>query len=681
MTIDSYYKNKLTHVIFGLALVLSQVVTAQIKTFWDINTTNEINFDASISDNLPYKDNIEMAGRNVAGVIFYEVDKEKNLTISREIFYPQLRTFIKTSDLSWRNYRTYYKRIYNDDLLPQIVIGDKNYAPGPLQRIAINGMLEFYHEAVKGIALKRSFFPSMSQRLFVEQWQLTNVSEEEVVLYGNNTEIIQNIKGAKGYYQTVLSSDLAKVIKIAPSESYTFSVSMSATMNDESPVEVNSSDISKERADFLNTVKSNLVLETPSEVLNTLFEFSKIRASESIFDSKIGLIHSPGGRRYYIGFWANDQAEYVNPFFPYLGYKTANDAALNMFMLYKNEIKEDFSNIRYSFEIEGDAKINPLDRGDAAMIAYGASQYALARGDREIAKKIWPLIEWCLEYNRRQLNDEGVVASESDEMEGRIETGNANLSTSSLYYGALNLAYDLGKSIGEPKNKWAGYKKQSEALAKSIENYFGANILGLDTYKYYKEHKYLRHWICLPLVVGIENRKDDTIKALFEQLWSENGLHVENNKENEEISKIFWDRATLYALRGTFLAGETEKSLEKLEQFSEKRLIGNRVPYVVEAYPEGDMAHLSAESGLYCRVFTEGMFGIVPTGLKSFRLTPRLPEKWQHMALKNIRAFDEDFNIEVERVGKKLKIHVFNKEGKTIYSNKIQSGNTVEIKF
>lgn len=66
---------------------------------------------------------------------------------------------------------------------------------------------------------------------------------------------------------------------------------------------------------------------------------------------------------------------------------------------------------------------------------------------------------------------------------------------------------------------------------------------------------------------------------------------------------------------------------------------GDPVPYPVEAYPEGGQAHLSAESALYGRVFTEGMFGLEPMGLRSFRLTPRLPQKWPQMALRNIHAF------------------------------------------
>ena len=73
------------------------------------------------------------------------------------------------------------------------------------------------------------------------------------------------------------------------------------------------------------------------------------------------------------------------------------------------------------------------DRGDAAMIAYGAARYALARGERNEAEELWPLVEWCLEYCRRKLTPEGVVASDTDELEGRFPAGKANLCTSTLY--------------------------------------------------------------------------------------------------------------------------------------------------------------------------------------------------------------------------------------------------------
>lgn len=42
-------------------------------------------------------------------------------------------------------------------------------------------------------------------------------------------------------------------------------------------------------------------------------------------------MHGPGGERFYAAIWANDQAEYINPFFPFLGYDRGNRSALCSF--------------------------------------------------------------------------------------------------------------------------------------------------------------------------------------------------------------------------------------------------------------------------------------------------------------------------------------------------------------
>ena len=92
----------------------------------------------------------------------------------------------------------------------------------------------------------------------------------------------------------------------------------------------------------------------------------------------------------------------------------------------------------------------------------------------------------------------------------------------------------------------------------------------------------------------------------------------------------------------------------KLHQYSERRLLGDHVPYAIEAWPEGSQRHLSAESGLYCRIITEGMFGIRPTGFGSFTMTPSMPSCWDRMSLRRIKAFGHDFDIVVSRTGKDM---------------------------
>jgi len=266
-----------------------------------------------------------------------------------------------------------------------------------------------------------------------------------------------------------------------------------------------------------------------------------------------------------------------------------------------------------------------------------------------------------------------VVASDSDELEGRFPSGDANLCTSSLYYDALISASYLAKELGKPNG--SQYAKQAKQLRKNIDKYFAHDVEGFDTYAYYKGNDVLRSWICIPLTVGIDERAKGTIDALFSpRLWTENGLLTQAS------DKTFWDRSTLYALRGVFAVGATEKAMEYLKKYSNTRLLGDHVPYAIEAWPEGGQRHLSAESGLYGRIITEGMFGIRPTGFNSFTLSPRLPKDWDFMNLKNIKAFGKDFDILVARESPdNLKVTIINDGKSSVY--KISDGKSVAVKL
>lgn len=356
-------------------------------------------------------------------------------------------------------------------------------------------------------------------------------------------------------------------------------------------------------------------------------------------------MHAPGGESYYAAIWANDQAEYVNPFFPYLGYAVGNESAMNSFRHFARFMNDEWKPIPSSIIAEGKDIWNGAgDRGDAAMIAYGASRYALAMGDKTVAKELWPLIEWCLEYCDRKLNDGGVVTSDTDELENRFPSGEANLCTSSLYYDALLSSAYLASELAMNPSVAKDYRKKAETLRRNIDSYFAKEMCGYDTYQYYDGNDLLRSWICIPLTVGIMDRAEGTIEALFsEYLWHKDGLLTQQG------TSTYWDRSTLYGLRGVYAAGASDLATEKLKYYSHRRLLEDHVPYAIEAWPEGSQRHLSAESGLYCRVLTEGLFGIRPTGLRSFELKPSLPSEWDAISLYNIKAFGSDFSLNVTR--------------------------------
>ena len=79
----------------------------------------------------------------------------------------------------------------------------------------------------------------------------------------------------------------------------------------------------------------------------------------------------------------------------------------------------------------------------------------------------------------------------------------------------------------------------------------------------------MRAWITTPLTVDIFERKEGTIAALFSpRLWTEDGL------ASLAGNKTFWDRSTLYGLRGAFAAGETEKALTFLAILFQAKIVG-----------------------------------------------------------------------------------------------------------
>ena len=388
-------------------------------------------------------------------------------------------------------------------------------------------------------------------------------------------------------------------------------------------------------------------------------------------------MHAPGGESYYAAIWANDQAEYVNPFFPFAGYEVGNESAINAYRHFARFMNDEYKPIPSSIIAEGDDIWNGAgDRGDGAMIAYGAARYALTRGDRAEAEELWPLIEWCLEYCKRQINDKGVVKSDRDELEGRFPAGDANLCTSTLYYDALLSAAYLGESLGKSASTTADYRRRAKAMRAAIESYFGANVKGYETYRYYEGNDILRSWICMPLIVGIYDRAAATIDALFRSdLYTTDGLLTAQGSET------FWDRSTLYALRGGYAAGYPDFMTEQLSYYSTRRLLGEHVPYPIEAWPEGSQRHLSAESGLYCRIITEGMFGIRPTGMRSFELKPEIPSYWDYANLSHVRAFGSDFDIRVKRLsGDKLRVTVAERGGRE-QNFTVRSGRTINVKL
>jgi hypothetical protein len=621
---------------------------------------------------IPHRDHIEMSGLKVSTVVRYGVEDNGSFYLNRGMVWPTLRTIPNNTHASLMR-----KMEWNP--LENVLLNHEAVEE-QVESISLDGTIctQSICNTRKGnIQLTRIMFPSTSQPAFYEKYILKNISDKSIPIEISNTYIQIKTpaqRGVNGSYRLVqkLQGNICRELR--PTEEAVFYVSTTGYKQEEKEVMIDIESELTARQELIEYFLKNLVVETPDPIINMMFAFAKIRGTESIYETAGGLLHGPGGESYYAAIWANDQAEYINPFFPYLGYKIGNQSALNSYMHFARFMNDEYKPLPSSIIAEGtDIWGGAGDRGDAAMIAYGAARYALSRGDKAEAEQLWPLIEWCLEYCKRQINSEGVVASDSDELEGRFPAGDANLCTSSLYYDALNSAVYLGKELKKAGKQLKAYANEAKTLKKNINRYFSTTVEGFDTYQYYQGNDVLRAWICIPLTVNIYDRKEGTIQALFSpRLWTENGLLTQAG------SNTFWDRSTLYALRGVYACGETEKATNYLKFYSAQRLLGEHVPYAIEAWPEGDQRHLSAESGLYCRVITEGMFGIRPTGFKSFTLTPRLPQEWEYMNLNQIKAFGTSLDIQIQRIEQKLDIRIFEK-GKLKTHKRIREGETLPI--
>ncbi len=625
-----------------LALLLCAAVDVsadeQKQDSWTLNDEGGISWAYA---GRSYEDHIEMSGKRVSVVLRYGIDARGRLRLSRGMVWPLLRTLPNDTHGS-------LQRQLEWNALEAVNVRRSMVAVHEwVQRISLRGMMEVESRST-GFGIRRTIAPCTELPAVVERIVLKNIVDRTIEFQIDDRNFEQVVPAAfcvDGPYVIRQVLHGAGTYKLAPGDSVEYSVLTGAWKQGEGLPEWDGAKEVAARRALVDEWFGDLVLETPDQVLNRMFAFSKIRSQESIYATKAGPMHGPGGEAYYAAIWANDQAEYVNPFFPFTGYDYGCASALNSYLLFARYMNDEYKPIPSSIIAEGDGYWNGAgDRGDAAMIAYGASRYALARGVREEAEQLWPLIEWCLEFCHRKLNDAGVVRSNSDELEGRFPAGEANLCTSSLYFDALRSAAMLARDLGKGRKVEQLYKVRARELEAAIDRYFHATVEGFDTYRYYDGNDVLRSWICIPLTMGIFTRAQGTLDALYSpRLWTKDGMLTQAGSET------FWDRSTLYALRGALMAGDTERTLPFLQYYSRTRLLGNHVPYAIEAWPEGSQRHLSAESGLYARIITEGLFGIRPTGLHSFSVSPRLPREWPTMTLRRVRLGGSCFDLEVSR--------------------------------
>lgn len=587
----------------------------------------------SVKAGVEYANHLEMSSQYLSAIISYGAKASGELRIMRHVVYPSLRCYPNNTSGSL-DHNFFGVKIKTDNKGAELV-----------KDFVFDGALKII-SSIDKLKIIRNIFPATSNKALLERITLTNCDKNtlNITLESlDKTKTTPARYGAKRERYKIFTQISEHNLQLLSGASAIIDIAYCATrLNEDITFDFNKEE--NARKQFISTMDNLLVINTPNENINLMARYAKIRACESIFKTKSGLMHSPGGGNYYAALWTNDECEYVNPLFGYLGYPTAEEQSINSYNMYRPYIADDKAVIT-SIVAEGeDIWHGAKDRGDSAMYAYGLSRFLLTYGDKKLADDFVELVDKCLAYTISQTNENGVIASDSDELENRLESGKANLCTSTLAYDALLNASYLHKELGNLE-KSNYYKNTADTLKGNILTYFSKNVEGYATFMYCKEEPKLRSWICMPMVVGIFERSKATKDALLSPK-----LRMAEGLLSASGDKTFWDRSTLYTLRGLFNAGYSNDSLELLEKFSTARLLGEHIPYAVEAFPEGNQAQLSAESGLYLRIFTEGILGIRPTGFGKFEVTPNLPKSWDFIECNQIKFAGKFIDLKVKRV-------------------------------
>lgn len=586
-------------------------------------------------------DDIEMAGFMAAFIVGYGADESGKAVFSRYSVFPTLRTRPNDTHASLR--KEYEKSCFPKILADgeeQIEKAKSFFFDGILKAETVSEKLFVVHE----------FFPTVEQLATAERITVKNTANKAITVALSTPQTVREslIKGCKGVYVLEVLHDNVD-ITLEPGEKISYGVFCTARLANAEPPKLNVEKEIKKRKSQIKRILGNLKLKTDNKEFDTMFRLSAIRAGESIYHTLTGDIHSPGGKNFYAASWCNDQLEYASPWFALSGERVALKATENAFLQYAPFMTDEFLPIPSSVISEGlDFWDGAGDRGDAAMYLYGGSFLLLFRQNKRLYEKLWRYIKWCAEYCIQKMSPEGVICSDTDELENRFPTdGYANLSTSSLCYGGLRMAAKIAKITGETDTA-VRYNSVAEKLESSIEKYFGKKIHGLDTYCYSHGYNTLRAWICLPLCVGIKERKDGTLKALFsDYLYTKSGiLSCERGEENKNSTT--WDRATLFAFKAAMIAGSIDDVWDKFIHYIHTRLCGERVPYPVEAYPENGMRHLSGESALFCRIVPEGILRISCEGEQIFSITPKLPESMKQFSLTGLALADKRIRVIID---------------------------------
>lgn len=263
------------------ALMLAAV--AQAQTRWEIvPDSNVISMDVA-ANALPHADHIEMSGKKMAVVLYWDVDSAGTFGLNRSLVFPMLRTVPNDTHASLM--------LHNDlDLASMLRVNGKR-VPLASRRITINGDMEVIsgytntdsRGAVTALDLSRVIFPSMEHPAMTEIYTARNVGTKSFNLLVpslSQSYVTDISKGTEGSYVVQTDVGGSGSYNLMPGDSAVFYLTIQAyPQTGGKPLKLNPKDELAARRAFLAAIDGNLILETPDKTIDTEFRYAKIRGA------------------------------------------------------------------------------------------------------------------------------------------------------------------------------------------------------------------------------------------------------------------------------------------------------------------------------------------------------------------------------------------------------------------
>lgn len=624
----------------------------------------------------PMADHIELGGQKSSHIISYLVSPVGEYQVVKHSVFPLLRLLPDATEASFS---------YNFTQSPHIVVDDMAYTPRA-RYVDIRGTLAFRHHATMGVEVVDEYLPCTLTPGLIQRITICNVDEVPhhvaVQMPPFHRSIRKHTKQGPYEVCAALADEDGRMLSgfavpelcasLKPGDNHTFYVVYYAVAKEEELL-VDCRLECKKRATLIeDSFETGLSIEGDA-LYKAACAHAGLRAAESVLDTPVGPMHCPGGGVFYGAVWTNDSLEYSAPLAAIYGNGSLLTAQENVLNMYATYLEPDERGVMHALPTSIAAMGSRLwalagDRGDTQMYGVALARWALLRGREEDARRVFPWVVRAVQYTASRTNKQGLVRSDSDELEGRFPTGRANLYTACLSYDLYHMASVLAEALSEATyaTLWRSYQ---QSIEESIERVLGRRVQRYDTYRYYVGNTHLRSHIALPLSVGIHRRSRETALALYE------GLYDGTSVQTSSASSVKWDRGILMAMRGLFKAGETDIASEMLRSYTQARILGNHAPYPIEAFPEGNRRQLSAESMLYVRVYSEGVFGIEPTSLHAISVCVHKPTHMREVTLRHAHIMGDVVTLRYKE-GVLLVTDIY---GATLFSASVPEGQPVTI--